>query len=320
MYSFETASVATASARTRGLSRDIAAVRGFNRFYTQKIGILSDAPLKSGLSLTESRVLYELAHRDKPTASDLQRDLGLDQGYLSRILLRFEKQRLLKRTRSASDRRQSHIALTEKGRAVFAKIDGTWQDATAALVAPLSDRRRRELVTAMKRIEAHLGAGAAAPFVLRGPRIGDMGHVVERQAVLYATEYGWNGEFEALVAEIVAAFIRDFDPSRERCWIAERDGEIVGSVFLVKAGETSGRLRLLYVEPSARGLGIGGALVDACIREARRIGYATLVLWTNDILVSARRLYEAAGFRLVGEKRHRSFGKDLVGQDWELRL
>ena len=300
---------------------DVAAVRAFNRFYTQKIGVLSDAPLKGGLSLTESRVLYELAHRDAPTATALQRDLGLDQGYLSRILRRFEKQGLLKRTRSGSDRRQSHIALTRKGRAFFARIDRMWQQATSELIAPLSDSRRSEMVRAMDSIETALGGGTkAAPFVLREPRVGDMGWVVHRQAVLYATEYGWTSEFEALVAEIVAAFIRDFDPKRERCWIAERDGEIVGSVFLVKGGRNIGKLRLLYVERSARGLGIGAALVNACIEEARRTGCKKLVLWTNDILVSARKLYEAAGFRLVGEKPHHSFGKDLVAQDWELTL
>ena len=309
-----------AEADSSDLAPTVAAVRAFNRFYTQKIGILSEAPLAGALSLTESRVLYELAHRDAPTATALQRDLGLDQGYLSRILRRFEKHGILKRKRSDADRRQNHIALTRKGRALFARIDRAWQKATSALVAPLVDPRRGELVTAMERIETLLGADAAEPFVLRDPRIGDMGHIVERQALLYATEYGWNGAFEALVAEIVAAFIRDFDPSCERCWVAERNGEIVGSVFLVKGGETVGKLRLLYVEPSARGLGIGAALVDACIAEARRIGYETLVLWTNDILVSARKLYEAAGFRLIGSKPHHSFGKDLVGQDWELRL
>ncbi len=302
-------------------ARDVAAVRAFNRFYTQKIGVLSDTPLKGGLSLTESRVLYELAHREAPTATALQRDLGLDQGYLSRILRRFEKQGLLKRTRSDSDRRQSHIALTAKGRAFFARIDRMWQQATSELIAPLSDARRTEMVRAMGSIETALGGETkATPFMLREPRVGDMGWIVHRQAVLYATEYGWTSEFEALVAEIVAAFIRDFDPKRERSWIAERNGEIVGSVFLVKGGSNIGKLRLLYVEESARGLGIGAALVNACIEEARRTGCKKLVLWTNDILVSARKLYEAAGFRLVGEKQHHSFGKDLVAQDWELVL
>jgi DNA-binding MarR family transcriptional regulator/N-acetylglutamate synthase-like GNAT family acetyltransferase len=297
------------------------AVRAFNRFYTQKIGILSDAPLKGGLSLTESRVLYELAHRDLPTASEIKRDLGLDQGYLSRILRHFEKQGLLKRKQSATDRRQSRIALTRKGRAFFARIDRTWQQATGELIAPLGGARRQELAASMGRIRALLGGDPdAPPFVLREPRVGDMGWIVHRQAALYATEYDWTVEFEALVAEIVAAFIRDFDPKRERCWIAERHGEIVGSVFLVKSGEKVGKLRLLYVEPDARGLGIGRALVDACIAEARRTRCEKLVLWTNDILVSARKIYEAAGFRLVGEAPHYSFGKNLVGQDWELAL
>ena len=308
-------------ANAHDIARDVDAVRAFNRFYTQRIGILSGAPLTGELSLTESRVLYELAHRDAPTASALQRDLGLDQGYLSRILRRFEKHGMLRRTRSAADRRQSHIALTKKGRAVFARIDRAWEKATSALIAPLGERRRGELVGAMRRVSALLGGGSeVASFVLREHRAGDMGWIVHRQALLYASEYGWSSEFEAFVAEIVAAFIREFDPERERCWIAEHDGEILGAVFLVKAGDRTGRLRMLYVEPSARGQGIGAALVDACVAEARRIGCETLVLWTNDILVSARKLYEAAGFRLVAEKRHRSFGKDLVGQDWELKL
>ncbi len=310
-----------AAANFREIGADVGAMRAFNRFYTQKIGVLSGAPLTGELSLTESRVLYELAHRDAPTASVLQRDLGLDQGYLSRILRRFEKQGLLKRTQSPADRRQNLITLTKKGRAAFARIDRAWQKATADLIEPLGDVRRGELVTFMQRISSLLnGERPAAPFILREPRVGDMGWIVHRQALLYANEYGWSVEFEALVAEIVAAFIREFDPTRERCWIAAQDGAIVGSVFLVKAGEKTGRLRLLYVEPSARGHGIGAALVDACVAEARRIGCETLVLWTNDVLTSARRLYEAAGFRLVGEKPHRSFGNDLVGQDWELTL
>ncbi len=310
----------TTEGNARDIDADVGAMRAFNRFYTYRIGILSGAPLTGELSLTESRVLYELAHRDAPTASALQHDLGLDQGYLSRIVSRFEKHGLLKRTQSAADRRQSLITLTKKGRALFARIDRAWQKATAALIAPLGEARRGELVASMRRISELLSEERSKPFVLREPRVGDMGWIVHRQALLYATEYGWSAEFEALVAEITAAFIREFDPSRERCWVAEKDGEIVGSVFLVKAGEKVSRLRMLYVEPSARGQGIGAALVDACIAEARRTGCETLVLWTNDILTSARRLYEAAGFRLVAEKPHHSFGKDLVGQDWELRL
>jgi DNA-binding MarR family transcriptional regulator/GNAT superfamily N-acetyltransferase len=313
--------VAAALAKPRASSPDVAAVRAFNRFYTQKIGVLSDAPLESGLSLAESRVLYELAHSDDATASALMRDLGLDQGYLSRILRRLEKDGLLKRTRSKADKRQSHIALTRQGRKTFARIDSAWQGATEALVAPLPRMRRRDLVTAMRQVEALLGGErTATPVTLRAPGIGDMGWLVHRHAVVYAQEYGWDDEFEALVAEILAAFIRNYDPACEQCWIAELAGAPVGSVFLVKESDEMGRLRLLFVEPSARGHGIGRLLVDACIDQARRVGYRKLTLWTNDVLASARRIYEAAGFRLVKEWRDRKFGQDLVGQDWELTL
>ncbi len=303
----------------------IAAVRAFNRFYTRRIGVLSDAPLASGLSLTEGRVLYELAHRRAATASELKRDLGLDQGYLSRILRRFERQGCLKRTPSKADRRQSHVALTKKGRAVFSAIDKAWQQATAELVAPIPAKGQRDLLDAVQRIEALLDGDrpkqAANPTViLRRPALGDMGWLVHRHGVVYGAEYGWNEEFEALVAEIVGAFVRDYDEKHERCWIAELNGAPVGSVFLVKESDTVGRLRLLFVEPGARGHGIGRALVDACIAEARKVGYSRLTLWTNDVLVSARRIYAGAGFQLVKQWEDRKFGKDLVGQDWDLPL
>ena len=307
------------------IASDAAAVRAFNRFYTQRIGVLDDAPLGGPFSLTEGRVLYELAQQSAPTASQLCRDLGLDRGYLSRILARFQKQGLVARSRSASDGRQSHIRLTAKGSKTFAAIDQTWQGATEKLLAPLTEKDRRGLVSAMARVRALLadaeaqGANAER-IVLRQHRLGDMGWIVQRHAVVYGKEFGWNEEFEALVAEICAKFIRDYDPASERCWIATRGGAPVGSVFLVRDSDEIGRLRLLFVEPSVRGLGIGGKLVDACVTHARKVGYRKITLWTNDVLVSARRIYQAAGFRLVREWPDRKFGKDLGGQDWELEL
>ena len=310
------------------IARDAAVIRAFNRFYTQKIGVLDDTPLGGPFSLTEGRVLYELAHRDSPTAAELSRDLVLDRGYLSRILSRFEKQGLVDRSPSAADGRQSHIALTAKGAEVFATIDRAWQSATEALVAPLSHKGRGSLVSAMGRIEALLGGEATGGksakvderVTLRPHRLGDIGWLVHRHAVVYGDEYGWNEEFEALVAEILAAFIRNYDAAREKCWIAELGGVAAGSVFLVKETDEIGRLRLLFVDPSARGHGIGRQLVDACVDHARAVGYRKITLWTNDVLASARRIYEAAGFRLVKEWNDHKFGKDLVGQDWELEL
>ncbi len=299
-----------------------ATVRRFNRFYTRRIGILDDGLLQSPYSLTEARLLYELAHRKRPTASAIARDLGLDQGYLSRILTRFERDGLITRTASATDARQSHLSLTAAGRAAFAPLDQAAEAAVDAMLARLAEAGQQRLLAAMAKIEALLGEATepADPFILRAPGPGDYGWVVHRQGALYAAEYGWDETFEALVAEIVAAFVRNFDPRREGCWLAERAGEVVGSVFLVRESDWVGKLRLLYVEPEARGLGIGRRLVAECIAAARRASFRTLTLWTNDVLTSARRIYEAAGFRLIEEERHRSFGKDLVGQFWELVL
>ncbi len=305
------------------VASDAAAMRAFNRFYTQRIGVVDEAPHGGPFSLTEGRVLYELANRDAPAASELCRDLALDRGYLSRILARFQKQGLVERSRSAADGRQSHIRLTAKGAAVFAAIDAAWQSVTEALIAPLPAADRHRLVASMAQIRTLLDGTAPtnpAPIRLRPWKLGDMGWVVERHARVYGEQFGWNAEFEGLVAEIASKFIRDFDPAREQCWIAMRGGTSVGSVFLVKDTDEIGRLRLLFVEPSARGAGIGRKLVDACVKEARRVGYRKLTLYTNDVLVSARRIYEAAGFRLAKEWAHRSFGKDLVGQDWDLDL
>jgi DNA-binding MarR family transcriptional regulator/GNAT superfamily N-acetyltransferase len=300
----------------------IAAVRRFTRFYTRQIGVLREGLHASPFSLSEARVLYELANRSAPTAADIARDLGLDAGYLSRILRGFAQRGFLARTRSQDDGRESHLALTPAGRTAFAPLDRGSHDEVAALLAPLSESAQARLIEAMATVEQLLGerSAAAPPYLLRPHQIGDMGWVVSRHGALYAQEYNWNMEFEALVAEIVAAFIKNFDPARERCWIAEVDGAPVGSVFLVKQSDDVGKLRLLLVEPQARGMGIGARLVAECIRFARLSGYRTLTLWTNDVLVAARRIYQAAGFHLVQEEKHHSFGHDLVGQNWELKL
>jgi DNA-binding MarR family transcriptional regulator/N-acetylglutamate synthase-like GNAT family acetyltransferase len=307
---------------TRGLTRRIGAVRGFNRFYTRQIGVLREGLLGSPYSLTQVRVLYELAHRETPTAALLGRELGLDAGYLSRILRRFERQGLLAKARSAADGRQSLLALTARGRRVFAPLDARSQAEVAAMLRRLPEAEQRRLVEAMRTIQGLLGDRAAprVPTLLRPHRPGDMGWIVHRHGALYAEEYGWDESFEALVAEIAAAFIRRFDPAVERCWIAERAGEVVGSVFLVRKSATVGQLRLMYVEPKARGLGIGSRLADECLRFARQAGYRKVVLWTNSVLLAARHIYAKAGFRLVRSEPHHSFGHDLVGETWETTL
>jgi len=300
----------------------VAAVRRFNRLYTRRIGALRAGLLDSPFSLAEARLLYELAHRDRPAAAELARDLGLDAGYLSRLLRGLERRRLISRERSKSDARQSLLSLTAAGRRTFATLDTRSSAEVRAMLAKLSDVGQRRLVEAMRDVERLLGAAPEPklPYLLRPHRPGDMGWVVHRHAALYAQEYGWDERFEALVAKIVAKFIDNFDPQRERCWIAERDGEIVGSVFLVTKSPTVAQLRMLYVEPGARGLGIGKRLVDECERFAREKGYRKIVLWTNSILHAARHIYEAAGYRLVAEEPHHSFGHRLVGQTWELKL
>ncbi|PBC23657.1 MarR family transcriptional regulator [Mesorhizobium sp. WSM4310] len=300
----------------------IDAVRAFNRFYTRQIGLLDEGLLKSAFSLTEARVLYELAHRDGLTATDLGRDLGLDAGYVSRLLKKFERHDLISRSTLVSDARQSSIALTPAGRNAFAPLNKDSHDQVAALLDRLPVSEQDRLVKSMRTIQALLDESAEPkiPYLLRPLQIGDIGWITRRQGMLYAQDYGWDETYEALVAEILAAFVKSFDPKWERSWIAERDGEVVGSVFVVRKSPEVAKLRLLYVEPSARGLGIGGRLVDECIAFARAKGYKTLTLWTNDILGSARRIYQAAGFKLIDEERHHSFGKDLVGQTWDLEL
>jgi DNA-binding MarR family transcriptional regulator/GNAT superfamily N-acetyltransferase len=304
------------------LGDPVETVRAFNRFYTRQIGLLDEGLLRSEFSLTEVRVLYELAHRDGSTAAELGRDLHLDAGYLSRILKKLGNRRFIARTRSRDDARRSVLALTRAGREAFEPLNRASYDQIAGMIGQLPAGDQEKLVKAMRRVQELLG-GKPKPevsYVLRPHRSGDIGWITHRQGILYAQEYGWDETFEALVAEIAAAFVKNFDPRRERCWIAEREGEIVGSVFLMRQSDEIGKLRLLYVEPAARGLGIGRRLVKECIRFAGTKGYKTLTLWTNDVLVSARRIYEAAGFRLVAEERHTSFGKHLVGQSWELDL
>jgi DNA-binding MarR family transcriptional regulator/N-acetylglutamate synthase-like GNAT family acetyltransferase len=304
------------------LGARIAAVRRFSRFYTQRIGVLQEGLLASPFSLTEARLLYELAQVDGLSAAALARELALDPGYLSRILTDFTRRGLVAKRPSPADGRQTLLSLTEAGRAAFAPLDAGARDQVGAMLARLSAQAQRGLVAAMAAIERLLGDAETArePYLLRPHQPGDIGWVTHRHGVLYAEEYGWDERFEALVAEIAAKFVTDFDAKRERCWIAERDGAIVGSVFLVRQSDTVAKLRLLLVEPDARGLGIGKRLVQECIRFARRLGYREITLWTNDILVAARRIYEAAGFVLVAEERHHSFGHDLVGQTWTLAL
>jgi DNA-binding MarR family transcriptional regulator/N-acetylglutamate synthase-like GNAT family acetyltransferase len=299
-----------------------AAVRGFNRFYTKQIGLLSNGYMHSTFSLTQGRVLYELAHRDGLTATDLSKELGLDAGYLSRILLGFSKRGLLLRKSSQRDGRQTHLSLSEKGRKVFAQLDSKTQAEIEAMLARLSPGEQARLVEAMHTIERLLSAQSESktPYLLRPHQPGDMGWVIHRHGALYSQEHGWDERFEALVAQIAARFIQKFDPKRERCWIAEKEGAIVGSVFLVRESEKIARLRLLLVEPSVRGLGIGNRLVEECSRFARQAGYRKVTLWTQSILHAARHIYKKAGYRLVKQERHREFGYDLVGETWDLTL
>ncbi|MCA6120805.1 MarR family transcriptional regulator [Bradyrhizobium sp. WSM 1704] len=300
----------------------VAAVRGFNRFYTRKLGVLDQHLLHSPFSLSEARVLYELAHREDAAARDIGIELGLDAGYLSRIVQKFDDDGLVARKPLPSDRRQIRLNLTAKGRQAFAKLDRASHDEVAAMLGGLDDAKRAAVVQAMGTIERSLEPEAKKPagFLLRSHRVGDMGWVVSRQGRAYAEEYGWDISYEALVAEICAQFIRSFDPAREHCWIAEIEGEPVGSVFLVNGGDGVAKLRLLMVEEKARGLGVGRALVEQCIRTARDNGYTKMTLWTQSILVAARGIYARAGFQRVKEEKHHSFGVDLVGETWELKL
>jgi DNA-binding MarR family transcriptional regulator/GNAT superfamily N-acetyltransferase len=305
------------------LNSRVQAVRSFNRFYTRQIGVLREGLLRSPFSLTEVRVLYEIAHREKATASELCKELDLDPGYLSRILGNFEKRGLIYKSPSEADGRQSLLSLTQQGQKTFAPLEARSNEEVAAMLGRLSEGEQRRLVGAMHCINRLLAPAPDTPqppYLLRPHQPGDMGWVVHRHGVLYSQEYGYDEHFEALIAEIVAGFIQHFDPKRERCWIAEKDGEIVGSVFLVKKSETVAKLRLLLVEPAARGLGIGKRLVAECVRFARRVGYKKMTLWTQSDLPAARRIYEQAGFRLVQKKPHHSWARDLVSETWDLKL
>lgn len=300
----------------------VAAIRRFNRFYTKQIGILREGHLESPFSLTEVRVLYELAHQDGLTSATLARELALDSGYLSRILRSFQHRGLIEKSRSESDARRAHLRLTDAGRSAFARLDSRATEEIAALVERVARDDWRRLTDAMRTIERMLAPAPAEnrSYLLRTHQPGDLGWVVFRHGVLYAREYGWDERFEALVAQIVSEFVQHFDARRERCWIAEQDGERVGSVFLVRKTDTVAKLRLLLVEPKARGLGIGHRLVEECIRFARQARYERITLWTNSVLHAARRIYESAGFTLVSEEPHAMFGADLVGQTWEIAL
>ena len=300
----------------------VAAVRRFNRFYTRQMGLLEDGLLHSPFSLTEVRVLYEIAHRTAPTASTIGEELGLDPGYLSRLLQRLRKAGLVSATAAAGDRRQRLLGLTARGRRTFGALDARSSREVAALLGRLTPASRRRLLTSMHQVEATLTPRAEPTPrpVLRAPGPGDLGWVVQRHGELYAAEYEWNEEFEALVAGIVADFAAHADLRRERAWIAELGGVRAGSVFLVRQSDDVAKLRLLLVEPWARGQGLGHALVQACIGFAREAGYRTLTLWTNSVLDAARRVYQQAGFRMVGTERHHSFGHDLTSETWELSL
>jgi DNA-binding MarR family transcriptional regulator/GNAT superfamily N-acetyltransferase len=300
----------------------IAAVRAFNRAYTRRLGVLDQHLLKSPFSLSEARVIYELAHRDDAAAKEIGSELGLDAGYLSRIVQNFEDGGLITRRALPSDRRQYRLALTARGRQAFARLDRASHDEVAAMLAPLSCEDRSRLTAAMATIERLLDRARPEPasFLLRSHRVGDMGWVISRHGAVYAQDYGWDISFEALVAEIAAQFVKSYDPAREHCWIAEVDGEPVGSIFLVKGTDEVAKLRLLLVEKKARGLGVGRALVAQCIRFAREAGYQSITLWTQSILVAARGIYQQAGFRRVKEEKHRSFGVDLTGETWEMEL
>ncbi|MFH1346047.1 MAG: helix-turn-helix domain-containing GNAT family N-acetyltransferase [Pseudomonadota bacterium] len=299
----------------------VSAVRAFNRFYTRKLGVLDQQLLKSPFSLSEARVLYELAHREDPAAKEIGIELGLDPGYLSRIVQKFDEDGLITRKPLASDRRQYRLALTAKGRQTFARLERSMQDEVGAMLAALRNGDSDRLIAAMATIERLLGTtDAPPPAILRDPRPGDMGWVVQSHGAFYAAEYGFDSSFEALVAEIAAKFLTSFDASRERCWIAELDGVQVGSVFLVKHSDDVAKLRLLLVDPAGRGQGLGARLVGECVAFAQACGYRKITLWTQSILVAARKIYQDNGFVLVATEPHRSFGQSLIGETWEREL
>lgn len=303
----------------------VASVRSFNRFYTKQIGLLRKGYLDSPFSLAEVRVLYEVAHRTSPIASQISKELDMDAGYLSRVLANFEKRGLISR-KPGSDARQSHLSLTARGRRAFTALEDKTQTHAGQMLAKLSDADRNRLLDAMRTIQRLLGGqtgpngSANRSYVLRPHQPGDIGWVIHRHGALYAAEQGWDERFEALVAQIAAKFVRNFDPRRERCWIAEQEGAILGSIFLVKKSARVAQLRMLLVEPSARGLGLGKRLVDECVRFAREAGYKKITLWTQSDLLAARGIYAKAGFRLVKRQPIRDFGAELVSETWDLDL
>ncbi len=329
-------------AGTAGEAVDI--IRSFNRRYTRQLGLLDGGLLGSEFTLTEARVLYELAHCEDTTATQIAGELGLDLGYMSRLIKKFGRRRYIKRKRSPLDGRQSRLQLTGRGRAVFDPLERAARRQIAEMVAPMTPEQRSVLVSSMQSVQRLLDVASKdsppddsarevlsreelsrqeplrEPYAIRPHKVGDIGWITHRQGMLYSQEYGWDATYEALVAEILAGFVKNFDSNFECGWVAERAGGIIGSVFLVRASADVAKLRLLYVEPAARGLGLGKRLVQECIDFAKMKGYRTLTLWTNDVLVSARRIYQAAGFQLTKEEPHHSFGKDLVGQTWDLAL
>lgn len=308
--------------RKDNLDSRVDAVRRFNRFFTRRIGVLREGLLHTPYSLTEARILFEIANQEETAASDLSRELGLDPGYLSRILADMERRGLVDKTLSEHDARRRLLSLTDKGQEAFSLLDARSREEVGELLAELSEGEQHRLLEATQTIEGILDKGLkfSEPFFLRTHEPGDMGWVVHRHGELYFQEYEWDEQFEALVAQIVADFINNYDPVRERCWIADMEGERVGCVFLVQGSDEVAKLRLLLVEPKARGVGLGERLVEECIRFARSRGYKKLVLWTNSVLDAARHIYEEQGFELVEEEEHSSFGKNLVGQNWELTL
>jgi len=310
----------------RERERRIASVRRFNRFYTRQLGVLRKTYLDSPYSLGEARVLYEIAHKIGPTASDIGRALDLDAGYLSRVLRNFEKRGLVARKTSQTDARRSHLTLTAQGQRLFRPLDRRSQRQAGDMLRKLSSAEQTRLIGAMTTIEGLIegrpgdSSSHEARYVLRGPRPGDFGWIVKRHAELYAEEYGWTEPFEGLCAQIVADFVNTFDPKRERCWIAEMNGANVGSVMLAEDSDSVARLRLLLVDPKARGLGLGARLTDECVRFARRAGYRKITLWTHSVLTAARHIYEKAGFKLAGTEPHRSWGRPVVSEYWDLEL
>jgi DNA-binding MarR family transcriptional regulator/N-acetylglutamate synthase-like GNAT family acetyltransferase len=297
----------------------IAVIRAFNRFYTRQIGLLEDGLLHSPFTLVQARLIYEIATRGGLAASDLSADLGMDAGLLSRMLKTLVAEGIVERLVSDADQRRAELRLTERGHAAFAQLDAASAQSIAAWLSAQSDEECQRIVAAMAELR-RLIERRPADIVLRAPAVGDLALVTHRQSLLYAQEYGFDAGYEALVARIVSDFVQNFIPGRERSWIADRAGTIAGSVFVVRQSETVAKLRLLYVEPAVRGQGLGTRLVDEAVRFATAAGYQTMTLWTNSVLVSARRLYEAAGFTLVAEEPHHSFGQDLVGQTFEKSL